>query len=136
MPTRKNTATKPAPRTPIAEWTAAGLGLASTLAVLGYAVWEGLTDRSGPPVLTAASAPAERAGPGYVVPVTIRNESPSTAASVEVTATLELSSGGREERRATFTYVPGQGEAKGGVMFLNDPARGRLTFAVEGYEDP
>ncbi|RAK67567.1 hypothetical protein [Phenylobacterium kunshanense] len=136
MAPRRKPAAKAAPRTPAAEWTAAALGLIATLAVLAYSLWEGFTDRAGPPVLSAASAPASRTPGGYVVPLVVRNESYATAASVEVSATLELSSGGREERRATFTYVPGQGEAKGGVMFLNDPARGRLTLAVEGYEEP
>lgn len=137
MAPRRKPAAKAAPRTPVAEWTAAALGLIATLAVLAYSIWEGFTDRAGPPALSAASETASRTPGGYVVPLIVRNESYATAASVEVSATLDLpAGGGREERRATFTYVPGRGEAKGGVVFQNDPARGRLTLTVEGYEDP
>lgn len=136
MAPRRKPAAKSAPRTPVAEWTAAALGLIATLAVLAYSLWEGFTDRAGPPALSAASEPASRTSGGYVVPLVVRNESYATAASVEVSATLDLAGGEREERRATFTYVPGRGEAKGGVVFQTDPAQGRLTLAVEGYEDP
>ncbi len=138
-PTRKSAqkpSPKPAPRTPVAEWTAATLGLVLTLAVMGYALWEGVTDRAGPPVLTAVAESAEPSAGGYVVPLAVRNDSPTTAASVEVTATLDLPSGQSEEREATFTYVPGGGEAKGGVVFRSDPAAGRLTLTVGGYEEP
>ena len=127
----------PAPKaTPILEWTAAALGLALTLAVLGYSVWEGFNDHAGPPHLTVSAEPAERTNGGFVVPLTLHNASDATAAGVEVRASLEQ--GGRvlEERRATFTYVPGRGEAKGGVVFQADPGTGRLNVEPEGYQDP
>ena len=123
-------------RTPVLEWTASALGLLLTLAVLGYSVWEGVTDRAGPPRLSVTAEPAEKTEGGYVVPLTLHNAAYATAAGVEVRASLEQ--GGRvvEERRATFTYVPGRGEAKGGVVFQADPATGRLRLEPEGYQEP
>lgn len=123
-------------RTPVAEWTAAGLGLLLTLAVLGYSVWQGLTDTRGPPSLSVA---VERAAPtagGFVVPLTVRNTSDATAADVEVRGVLEQAGVAVEERRAGFAYVPGRGEVSGGLVFQNDPARYRLSVRAEGYEEP
>jgi len=126
---------KSASRTPLAEWVAAGLGLALTLTVLGYSLWEATVDRHGPPDLVVRSEPAERTAQGFVVPVVVENGSYATAAGVEVRARLE--DGAAVETRAlTFTYVPGGGEARGGVVFLRDPSRGRVVLEIQGFEDP
>jgi uncharacterized protein (TIGR02588 family) len=123
-----------AERTSIAEWIAAGLGLILTLIVIGYTLYEGLNGQDGPPQLSAAAEPAVRAGPGYVLPIIVRNASPATAADVEVLGVLERPGQPPEERRASFPYVPGQGEARGGLVFDHDPTGAVLT--VQGYADP
>lgn len=123
-------------RAPIAEWAAAGLGLILTLCVLGYLVWDGVTARPGPPALSVSSAQPSRNASGYTVPITVRNDSDATAAAVEVRAVLHLPSRPVEERRASFAYVPGRGEVKGGVVFEQDPRLGLLRISIEGYEEP
>lgn len=125
-----------ADRTPIAEWIAAGLGLILTLAVIGYMLWEGMTERSAPPHLTVTAASATRTGDTYVLPVVVRNLSHSTAADVEVLGVLRQTEGPPEERRARFTYVPGKGEARGGLIFRSDPAAGDLDLSVDGFAEP
>lgn len=138
MATRRKPQTKPQPppRTPVAEWIAAGLGLVLTLAVLGYSLWEASADDNGPPALVARAERAEPTSGGFVVPIVVRNDSYATAAGVDVRASLETPGQPPEERHATFTYVPGGGEARGGVLFRRNPAEGRLLLEVEGYEDP
>jgi uncharacterized protein (TIGR02588 family) len=123
-------------RTPIAEWIAAGLGAILTLAVLGYTAWEGVTADDGPPRLSVASEPAVPTPRGHVLPIVVRNDSHATAAQVEVRARLITSEGVVEDRRASFAYVPGRGEARGGLVFQADPARSRLDLTVDGYADP
>lgn len=123
-------------RTPVAEWIAAGLGLALTLAVLGYSLWEGVTGAKGPPVLTVASGRVVATESGYVTPIRVRNTGGETAASVEVRGELALAGQPPEERRATFAYVPAGGEIAGGLVFTHDPREGRLALSVEGYEAP
>lgn len=136
MAPRKKPATQIQERTPILEWVAAGLGLLFTLAVLGYVIWEGAVGRNGPPDLSLTSErPTQTAG-GFVVPLTIRNDSYATAAGVEVRATLERDGRVVEARRTTFGYVPGKSETKGGVIFQTDPATARLRLEPEGYEAP
>ncbi len=123
-------------RTPVAEWIAAGLGLALTLAVLGYSVWEGVAGTNGPPVLTVAAGRVAATKGGYVTPVRVRNTGGETAASVEVRGELVIAGQPTEERRATFAYVPAGGEIAGGLVFAHDPREGRLSLSVEGYETP
>jgi len=123
-------------RTPIAEWLAAGLGFLLTLGVIGYLLAEALRERPGPPRLSVTAAPAQHSSGGYVLPLVVRNSSDTTAAAVEVLGTLEREGAIVEQRRATFTYVPGRGEARGGLIFQNDPDRLTLSLVAEGYEEP
>ena len=123
-------------RTPVAEWTAAALGGLLTLGVLAYSLWEGLGDRTGPPALSVSAEPAKAVGGGFVVPITVRNAAAQTAAQVQVTGVLTAGEGAPEERSATFSYVAGHGETRGGLVFRTDPAAGELELAVEGFEEP
>jgi uncharacterized protein (TIGR02588 family) len=125
-----------AERTPVAEWTAAALGLVLTLAVVGYSVWEGLTGDGGPPALSVEAKTAEAVEHGHVVPLVVRNAGDATAAAVEVRGVLEQAGQVVEERRAVFAYVPGGGQAKGGLVFERDPKTFTLRVAAEGYEEP
>ena len=133
-------ARKPPPsladRTPVAEWAAAALGLAMTLGVVGYTLWEGLAEDHGPPRLTVSAEPATPDGATHVVPIVVRNDSHATAAQVEVRAVLRSAGGVSEERRASFAYVPGRGEARGGLVFQQDPTGAKLDLSVEGYAEP
>ncbi len=125
-----------ADRTPAAEWAAAALGLAMTLGVVGYTLWEGVTEDEGPPRLTVSAEAATPNGATHVVPIVVRNDSPATAAQVEIRAVLHSVGGAPEERRASFAYVPGHGEARGGLVFRQDPAGAELDLSVEGYAEP
>lgn len=120
----------------MAEWIAAALGGALTLGVIGYTVFEGVTAGEGKPVLTVETEAAQRAGRGYVVPIVVRNGAHATAAAVEIRGALSAGGTVVEERRVVFTYVPGKGEARGGLMFERDPAGLALKVTPEGYAEP
>ena len=123
-------------RTPITEWIASGLGLLLTLAVLAYLIVEGVTQRDGAPALTVVTKEVEQTAGGFVVPLALRNRGDATAAAVEIRGTLERGGEVIEERRLSFAYVPGGGEARGGLVFQHDPKVGQLRIAPEGYEEP
>ncbi|MGA0606516.1 hypothetical protein ACO2Q0_10990 [Phenylobacterium sp. VNQ135] len=123
-------------RTPLAEWTAAALGAVLTIGVIGYSIWEVVSGDRGPPVLQIETKPAEAVAGGHVVPLIVRNDSHATAAEVEVRGVLEQAGRPVEERRAVFAYVPGGGEARGGLVFERDPAAFTLRVSAEGYEEP
>lgn len=123
-------------RTPVAEWIAAAVGLVLTLGVIGYSLWEGLTADQALPSLTVEAGEPRVAGRGFVVPLVVKNASPTTAAAVEVKGVLEQAGAVVEERRAAFAYVPGHGEVRGGLVFERDPRAHSLRVAAEGYEEP
>ena len=123
-------------RTPICEWLAAGTGLVLTLTVIGYLVFDGVTAGDGPPELSVVGSPAQAVAGGFVVPMTVRNDGPTTAAEVEVRGTLERGGAVVEERRARFAHVPAEGEAIGGLVFETDPSTARLRLAALGYAEP
>jgi len=122
-------------RTPVLEWLAASAGLAATLAVIGYTLWEGLTSDQGPPELSVAAQPAVSTPTGFVVPIIVRNTSDATAAQVTVRGRVR-SGEAIEERTIRFGYVPGGGEARGGLIFQADPAHGNVDYSVDGYAEP
>lgn len=133
---KKAPVAKAAPAASVTEWTAAAIGLALTFVVIGYTVWEGVTDDGGPPRLWVTHGITEHTRGGYVVPLVVGNNSSVTAASVKVVGVLVAGAKVVEARRATFTYVPGEGEAQGGLLFQNNPKAYRLVLTAEGYEDP
>jgi len=139
MATRRKPAPAPATllqRTPLAEWMAAGVGLVLTLAVLGYSVWEVVDTTEAPPALSVRALETHRAGGAWVVEIEVANASYATAADVEVSGVLERAGVAVEAHRATFTYVPGRGAARGGLVFRQDPASGALRLAAESYTEP
>lgn len=123
-------------RTPVAEWIAATVGLALTLGVIVYSLWEGVRAGDGSPRLTVETAEPRPAGGRHLVPIIVRNDAHATAGSVEVVGVLKRGAALVEERRAVFTYVPGKGASKGGLVFEHDPRAYALTVTPEGYEEP
>jgi len=123
-------------RTPLAEWIAAGIGLALTLTMVGYTVWEGANADRGPPQLSVVAERARPTAGGYALPIIVRNNSHATAADVDVVVTSTALGQAQEERRAHFAYVPGRGEARGGVMLRADPAVAKVSIRVDGYAEP
>ncbi|MEW5687136.1 MAG: hypothetical protein AB1942_19655 [Pseudomonadota bacterium] len=133
-------ARKPKPdlksRTPLAEWIAAGCGLALTLGAIGVTLWEGVTAGDEPPALSVVAEAPVRTPDGFVVPLVVHNRSAATAAEVEVTGVLATPDAPSQTRHARFAYVPGRGEARGGLIFSTDPGASGVTVAIEGYADP
>lgn len=123
-------------RTPVLEWVAAAFGLILTLSIITYLVREGLMEEPGPPALAVIQAAAIKTDAGFVLPIIVKNTADETAAEVEVRGLLSKPGETPEERRAAFAYVPGKGEARGGLVFSQDPASGALTLSVQGYAEP
>lgn len=129
-------ATRLVARTPVAEWVAAGLGLALTIGVVGFSLWEGITAGSSVPAIAIEAEPPVAVAGGYLVAVTLRNDSDATASSISIRGELEREGRTVETRRAMFDYAPGKGEVRGGLVFQNDPAAHVLRLSVEGYQEP
>lgn len=117
---------------PALEWAAAAIGLVILLGLSFVLLREAIVgkDRDVP----ALSAEIERvtATPaGFVADIVVSNRSRQTAAAVHVEGKL-----GDEQASATLDYVPGLSQARGGLIFRNDPRRGDAEVSVVGYELP
>jgi uncharacterized protein (TIGR02588 family) len=125
-----------AARTPLLEWIASAIGLLLTVAVL---VVIGRQAMSGAPKeVPDIEVGVTRIVPvstGYVVEVTARNRGGGTAAAVEIEGSLGPG-GAVETSSATFDYVPGHSERKGGLFFSQDPRRHILEVHALGYMKP
>jgi uncharacterized protein (TIGR02588 family) len=123
-------------RTPVAEWIAAAIGGTMALGVIGYTVFEGVAAGDGHPRLTVKIEPPRRSGAGYVAQFVVSNDAHATAAAVEIRGVLNAGGAIVEERRVVIAYVPGKGEARGGLIFERDPRAYVLSVTPEGYEEP
>lgn len=116
---------------PALEWITAALGLIVFLALVAVLVREAMTSGSDDvPRLSARVEAVTPVADHYVAQVIVANASGQTAAAVQVEGKL-----GDETAHATLDYVPGNSEAKGGLLMKSDPRAG-LEVSVVGYELP
>ena len=112
------------------EWVVFGLSTVLVLILLGYLVYETLSDNGTPPDLVVSVGEPRPSTHGYVVPVKATNKGESTARAVE----LEVFTGDDDQQRATLTHdflSPGE-EREGWVGFSGEPSS-ELRVRVVGY---
>jgi uncharacterized protein (TIGR02588 family) len=132
-----NARAKKVAETPMLEWIAAGVGLVFLLGVLIAIGHDALTGASqAPPAIEIEQSSITKTTNGYVVSFVAHNRSGGTAAALEVEAQLTDGYGKIETSSATLDYVPGHGDAHGGVYFYSNPRAGRLTLRALGYQRP
>ena len=125
----------PAGKHPL-EWAVFGVSLVLVLGLVGFLVYDATTCGSVPPELVVGLGRPVRSAGGYAVPVEVRNQGDETAEGVHVEVVLELP--GKEPERADLevAFVPRQSLRRAWVTFPADPAAGRLSGRVLGYEVP
>lgn len=122
---------------PALEWMAAGVGLALTLALVGFLVWEAFQKPGQvPPDVTAGLGAVTEVEGGYVAEVVATNAGPSTAAAVMVSAELKDGEETIATGEITFDYIPGHSQNRGGLFFDRDPRQYELELRVMGYTEP
>lgn len=123
-------------RMSLLEWVAPAIGLVLTLGLLGFVGWEAwAAPDEAPPQITVTAGPVTRFGDQYVLEVTARNHGPSTAARVEVEATLRAG-GGETTSRTMFDFIPAHSERRGGLFFPVDPRSAAVQLRALGYAEP
>lgn len=122
---------------PALEWVAAATGLLLALAMVGTILFEGVRGTDDPvPLLAVTARSVTPAAQNHVVTIRLTNDSGPTAAAVQVEGVLKRGAEEVETSTAVIDYVPGHGEAKGGLVFTADPRAHRLELRVTGYEHP
>jgi uncharacterized protein (TIGR02588 family) len=121
----------------LGEWTAAGLGVAITLAAIGFMVYEAVS--AAPDAIPAITVRVERVvvhPSGYVVEFRATNDGDATAAQVLVQGELRGDAGTVERSEATIDFVPARSWRRGGLVFGQDPRGGRVEVRVLGFDRP
>jgi uncharacterized protein (TIGR02588 family) len=123
-------------RTPLLEWIASGIGLVLTVAVLVVIGRQAISGGAAEvPDIEVGVSRIVPVSAGFVVEIVARNHSGGTAAAVEIEGSLGPG-GAVETSGATFDYVPGHSERKGGLFFSEDPRRHMLEVRALGYKTP
>ncbi|MEO3432399.1 hypothetical protein [Inquilinus sp. CAU 1745] len=122
---------------PALEWFAAGVGLALTLALVGFLFWEAFQKPGQvPPDVTAELEMVTEVEGGFVAEIVARNRAPTTAAAVMVSAELKDGEETIATGEITFDYIPGRSLNRGGLFFDRDPRQYELELRVMGYTEP
>ena len=122
--------------TPWLEWLASGIGLVLALGGIGYLLWDGLTAEGQPPAIQVHAERIVERNPGYTVEIRATNSSPSTAETVVIEGELKRDGQAIETSQATFDFIPGRSEVRGGLYFSHDPRKLTLDFRPKGYVRP
>jgi uncharacterized protein (TIGR02588 family) len=123
-------------QTPPAEWITAITGALIILATMTLLLQEAACGVNGPPVLRAEVLSVSQAGSGFRVEVRVSNDGGDTAADVAVQGELVVDGQVVDRAEATVDYISGRSSAVAGLLFIQDPAAGRLAVRALGYRVP
>ncbi|KAB0676218.1 TIGR02588 family protein [Aureimonas leprariae] len=118
------------------EWSFAVAGGTILVGMIGYMVYYGLSQPTGPAKIVLKADTVEPMPEGYVLTFTARNVGSSTAAALKIKATLLEGERVIEEREATIDYLPEHSEREGGFFFRRDPRLYRTDLMSAGYAAP
>lgn len=118
------------------EWVFGAAGLAFIVAAIGYLVYAAAITPGGPPAIELRATSVERAGPGYLVIVSVENAGDTTAAQLEIEGELLRDGDVLETSSATLDYVPRFSDRTIGLYFSMDPGAHELRLRPLGYAKP
>lgn len=117
------------------EWVTGAAGLIMVLLIL-FVLLRDAARPNGAPQLTVRIDSVARQSAGYLAHITVRNSGSEAAAGVAVEGALTLGDGRVEQREIVFDNLPSRASRSGGLLYQDDPARGRLDVHVVGYAAP
>lgn len=126
----------PPPDTPMLEWIAATLGLATVLAALGLIGSEALRADTSPPSVAVQQLGVRQIEAGYVVTIRAANMGGGPAAQVRVEGELVTPGSPPQAAEATFDFIPDHSAREGGLFFTTDPRQGALSLRATGFVNP
>jgi uncharacterized protein (TIGR02588 family) len=134
-PRKQTPPAKPA-RTPALEWAAGAAGLALTLGLIGVIGMDALQAGDAPPAVTVRATDILPAPGGYLVLIEAANLGDAAAAQVTVEGRLSMPGMESQTAEAIFDYVAHHSKRQGGLIFAQDPRRGRLELSAKSFVAP
>lgn len=122
-----------------AHWVEWATGVASCIIVLcmvGFILWEAVTDSQEPPDLTIVVTSSSPVTGGYRVTFDIVNGSAATAAAVVVRGEILDRDNVMEAIDVSFDYVPAESKSSGAIIFSRNPADRSLRVRAVSYTEP
>ena len=110
------------------EWVTFAVGVALTLSVIGFLVYQMAVGSDEPPDLVIELGAVDVRRSTALVPVTVRNEGDRVAEG----ATVEVCAGPDDCAELSFPYVP-QGSTRTGELGFGLPLGGALQARVVSY---
>lgn len=118
------------------EWAVFAVSLVLVLGTVGFLVYDMVRGGNAPPSLSVELGQPKRQGGEWAVPVTVENRGGETAEGAQIEVTLSVPGEPPERARFEIAFVPSGSRREGFVTFAGDPARGRLSGRVAGFETP
>ena len=113
------------------EWAVFAVGVAITLGVMGYLVYEVVTETNAPPDLQIALTEQRDRGPLLEVDVEVENSGDVVAEG----AVIEVCGGPDACAELAIPYVPA-GSRRSGTVSLNKPLSGPLETRAVSFRQP
>ena len=124
------------PRSP-AEWTSFGIALLILATIVGLVVYQWLTQKNQPPILSVSTSSEMRQVPGqFYVPFEVKNIGGETAESVQVIAELRIDGEVEESGEQQIDFLASGETEEGAFVFSRDPRQGELSMRVASYKLP
>jgi uncharacterized protein (TIGR02588 family) len=131
----QDVADKP-PRSP-AEWTSFGIALLILATIVGLVIYQWLTQKNQPPLLSVSTSSEIRQVPGqFYVPFEVKNIGGETAESVQVIAELRIDGEVEESGEQQIDFLASGETEEGAFVFSRDPRQGELSMRVASYKLP
>jgi uncharacterized protein (TIGR02588 family) len=117
------------------ERLATALSALLVLAVVSVLVWDAAhPDR--PPALEASAGTPHPVGNRWHVPINVRNGGDVAVQDIAVSVTLEHPDTTVRDIDIHIDWLPGRSEREIDAVFAVDPSRGRLSAAVQSFDEP
>jgi len=125
------------PKRTLAERVTFGIATLILTAVVGLVVYNWLTQKDQPPVVSVTRQSGIRQAQGqYYVPFAIANTGGKTAESVQVVAELRIDGKVEETGEQQIDFLSGGETEEGAFVFSRDPRQGELRLRVASYKLP
>lgn len=105
------------------------------LGVIAVLVWDAVhPDR--PPALDVSTGTPTAVGRHWHVPIVVRNSGDVAVQEVNVSVSLQHPDTTVRDIDIRIDWLPGRSERAIDAVFAVDPSRGKLTAAVESFDEP
>lgn len=118
------------------EWVAAAIGLILVGGSLGFLIYDAVTKKDTPPILTVKPESVTPNKDGYLLKFSLYNDGTENAADVTVEGKISDGEKDLETSSVTIDYSPAHSKREGGLLFKENPQQSGFQIRATGYNKP